>query len=367
MSLLGQKRPAGEAEAESDHRKQGRRGDEPEPSDDELNEFVTGVPGVTFDNTGNFFYKGERVGSVLDPTEVVKANVLRYYKAEQQKLFRTALNVLKAVVKLRPKPVQFRSVTEKIKNYPGYYTMQYSVAKWYADNYFENGVVIKYALLKSQNYVKITDLTIFDYIIGRLTLKAEIDEVNRVEINDLIKKLKFMYQYNMSSDEQQKIKIRECRLYDIELRKQRGAPAASKNDAEPILKNRCSIPNIDFVVMKKLCSMIEDDIFIFDEVPTFYGTYGPKFHSEVVICRPEILSDQGEVRDGSDEAIPLDEEGTFEAGTVFYKAFPANLTAEDRQLWLIENASTEEEKKKATEDLMAMFDEQAKEFENYLP
>jgi hypothetical protein len=336
--------------------------------DSELNEFVTGVPGVTFDNIGNFFYKGVRVGSVLDPTEVVKANV----KAEQQKHFRTALNVSKAIGKLRPKPVQFRNplnIEQIRKYYPGYYTMQYSVAKWYADNYFENGVVIKYVLLKPQNYVRLTDLTIFNYIIDRLTLKAEVDEVNRDEINDLIKKLKFMYQYNMSSDEQQKIKIRECRLYDIELRKQRGAPAASKNDAEPILKNRCSIPNIDFVVMKKLCSMIEDDIFIFDEVPTVYGTYGPKFHSEVVICRPEILSDQGEVRDGSDEAISLDKRkrGTFPTGTVFYKAFPANLKAEDRQLWLIENASTEEEKKKATEDLMAMFDEQAKEFENYLP
>ena len=74
-----------------------------------------------------------------------------------------------------------------------------------------------------------------------------------------------MYQYNMTSDEQQKIKTRECRLYAIELRKQKGARKASKKDAEPILKNRCSIPNIDFIVMKKLCSMIEDDIFIFDE------------------------------------------------------------------------------------------------------
>lgn len=330
--------------------------------DEELNEFVTGVSGVTFDNTGKFFYKGVYVGSVLDPKEVVEANV----KAEQQKLFRTALNVSKAIGKLRPKPVQFRSFTEKIKNYPGYYTMQYSVAKWYADNYFENGVVIKYALLEPQNYVKITDLTNFQYIIDRLTLKVEVDEVNRAEINDLIKKLQFMYQYNMTSDEQQKVKTRECRLYDIELRKQKGAPKASRKDAQPILKNRCSIPNIDFVVMKKLCSMIEDDIFIFDEVPTFYGTYGPKFHSEVVICRPEILSDQGEVTEGSDEVIPLDKRGTFEAKTVFYKAFPADLTAEDRQLWLIENASSVEEKKKATEDLMIMFDKEIEEFENLL-
>ena len=336
--------------------------------DSELNEFVTGVPGVTFDNTGNFFYKGVYVGNTSDPKEVVEANV----KAKQKKLFTTVLNVSKAIGKLRPKRVPFRNPLniEQIsrKYYPGYYTMQYSVAEWYAKNYFENGVVIKYALLERQNYVKITDLTIFNYIIGRLTLKAEVaGEAARAEIDDLIKKLEFMYQYNMTSDEQQKIKTRECRLYDIELRKQRGAPRASKRDAEPILKNRCSIPNIDFVVMKKLCSMIEDDIFVFDEVPTVYGTYGPEFHSEVVICRPEILSDQGEVTGGSDKVIPLDERGTFEAGTVFYKAFPPDLPEEYRQLWLIENASTEEGKKKATEDLMTMFDKQAEEFEMQLP
>lgn len=336
--------------------------------DSELNEFVTGVPGVTFDNTGNFFYKGVYVGNSRVPKEVVEANV----KKEQKKPFTTALNVSKAIGKLRPKRVPFRNPLniEQIsrKYYPGYYTMQYSVAEWYAKNYFKNGVVIKYALLERQNYVKITDLTNFNDIIGRLTLKAEVaGEAARAEIDDLIKKLEFMYQYNMTSDEQQKIKIRECRLHDIELHKQKGAPKASRRDAEPILKNRCSIPNIDFVVMKELCSMIEDDIFIFDEVPTFYGTYGPKFHPEVVICRPEILSDQGEVRDGSDVVIPLLSRGTFEAGTVFYKAFPPDLPEEYRQLWLIENASTEEGKKKATEDLMTMFDKQAEEFEMQLP
>ena len=343
-----------------------RSADEALDDDEELNEFVTGVPGVTFDNTGNFFYKGVYVGNTSDPKEVVEANV----KAEKQKLFRTALNVSKAIGKLKPKPVQFRNPPniEQIsrKYYPGYYTMQYSVAEWYANNYFENGVVIKYTLLKPQKYVKITDLSNFKYIIDRLAVKAEVDEVNRDEINDLIKKLQFMYQYNMTSDEQQKIKTRECRLYDIELRKQKKAPRASKRDAQPILKNRCSIPNIDFFVMDKLCSMIEYDIFIFDEVPTYYGTYGPKFHSEVVICRPEILSDEGEVREESDEAITLDKTGTFEAGTVFYKAFPADLPEEYRQLWLIENASTEEEKKKAIEDLMTMFDKEIEEFESLL-
>ena len=325
---------------------------------------LTGIKDVIVDDRGNIFYKDQKVGDMgqlkYNP-EQIEDNIRKI----RVPLLPGGIPAASRIVMLLQRSlgsarcnVKFKSGEDVNTYYPGYYTQNIETAKWYASNYFKDGIIVQYELDVPTNYLLLTDNrsgspNSLSDIIKRLQVKKFIAENKNQdnvveEIDNTMLYLKVMYGYDISPKKQQELKIQLARKYETSIRLKKGQKASKSAKKTDTITNRCSIADVDNIVMNHLCSILNEEIIVCNEVPTNFGEFpGENFHKEVIICCPENLKEIGFARINEEEKInkflnyepdTYEANGLFRKGTIFYKAFDESITKGVRDEWLSKNA-----------------------------
>jgi hypothetical protein len=326
--------------------------------------YLTGIEDVIVDDKGIIFYKDQKVGDLgklKDNPEEIENDIRKIRVPLLPGGIPAASRIVMSLQRILGSArcnVKFKSGEDANTYYPGYYTQNIETAKWYASNYFKDGIIVQYQLKERTNYLLLTDNrsgspNSLSDIIKRLEVKKFIAENKNLdnvveEIDNTILYLKLMYGYGISPKKQQELKIKLARKYETPLRLKRGQKASKSVNPTDTITNRCSIADVDNIVMNHLCSILNDEIIVCNEVPTTFGEFpGENFHKEVIICCPENLEEIASASINAQDKINKfenEEPDTYKAnwffpeGTIFYKAFDKSITKKMRDQWLSKNA-----------------------------